>query len=135
MHRLRLAVTCSLALFLGAGWLMGQDGKSTSDDTPSQAKVKGALPTYYGRLGLTDEQKQKVYKIHQSYKSKIDALKDQIADLSNQQQVELLKVLNDTQRTHLRELQTREPKEKTPSKDAPKTDDTKKDSSKTDEKK
>jgi len=134
MLRLRLAVTCSLALFLAAGWLMGQDSKTPSDDTPaSSTKVKGALPTYYGRLGLTDDQKQKVLKIHQSYKTKIDALKDQIADLTKQQQDELRKVLTDTQLTHLRELQTRESKDKT-TKDAPTKKDDKKDAKPDDKK-
>jgi flagellar basal body-associated protein FliL len=107
MLRLRLAVTCLLALVLTSSWLMGQDTKSTSDDA-QPSKSKGALPKYFGRLGLTDDQKQKVYKIATSYKTKIDALTEQLEELKSQRQAELLKILSDTQKTHLRELQTRE---------------------------
>jgi Spy/CpxP family protein refolding chaperone len=115
MFRIRFAIASSLALFLGAGWLMGQDTKPA--DTPAPAKVKGTLPAYFSKLGLTDEQRQKVYKIHASYKSKIDALKEQMAQLTNEERVELNKVLSDTQRQRLRELRSRDPeatKESTP---------------------
>jgi hypothetical protein len=136
MLRLRLALTGSLALFLAAGFLMGQDSKSGPDDTPAPSgKVKGTLPANYGKLGLTDEQRQKVVKIHASFKSKIDALKEQMEDLSNQERVELNKVLNDTQRTRLRELRAREPKEKestTTAKKDEKKDDKKEDKDKKD---
>jgi Spy/CpxP family protein refolding chaperone len=109
MLRIRLAVTCSLALFLSASWLMGQDNKSTSDDAkPATGKTKGVLPKYFSKLGLTDEQRQKVYKITTSYKTKIDALTEQLDQLKSQRQAELLKVLDENQRTHLRELETHE---------------------------
>ena len=44
-----------LVLFVG-GWLVAQDA------------IKGTLPANYGKLGLSDEQKQKVYKIQAEYK-------------------------------------------------------------------
>jgi hypothetical protein len=109
MPRLRLAVTCLLAFLLASSWLMGQDTKSTSDDTkPATGKAKGVLPKYFSKLGLTDEQRQKVYKITTSYKTKIDALTEQLDQLKSQRQGELLKVLDENQRTHLRELETHE---------------------------
>lgn len=106
MIRLRLAITGCMAMFLAAGWLMGQDTKP-ADTTPA-TKSKGVLPAHYSKLGLTDEQRQKVVKIHASYKGKIDSLKEQITQLTAEERTELLKVLSDTQRTKLRELLTHE---------------------------
>jgi hypothetical protein len=127
MLRLRLAVTCTLVFFLASSWLMGQDSKS--DDTkPATGKTKGILPKYFSKLGLTDEQRQKVYKITTSYKTKIDALTEQLDQLKGQRQTELLKILDENQRTHLRELETHE----TVSKDSTTT---KKEEKKTEEKK
>jgi hypothetical protein len=123
MNRLRLAVMGSVALFLAAGWLLGQDNKSTSNDTqPSPTKAKGTLPPYFKALGLTDDQHQKVVRIHSGYKSKIDSLTEQIAQLRNEERAELNKVLSDTQRIRLRELRSHESepvKESVPNDKAP----------------
>jgi Spy/CpxP family protein refolding chaperone len=109
MLRLRFAATSSLALLLAAGWLMGQDNKAGSDDaTPAPTKVKGALPPNFKQLGLTEDQKQKVLKIHATYRAKIDALKEQISQLTSEERAELNKVLSDTQRIKLRELRSHE---------------------------
>jgi Spy/CpxP family protein refolding chaperone len=123
MFRLRLAVTGTFALFLAAGFLMGQDKASSDEPTPS-AKAKGALPANFKQLGLTDEQRQKVIKIHASYKSKISALREQIEQLTGEERAELNKVLSETQRIKLRELRLHEPDT---SKDMPAKDDKKKD--------
>jgi hypothetical protein len=103
----RLAVTGSLALVLAAGFLMGQDDKKAPGrDGPPLPKER--LPTNFGKLGLTDEQKQKVLKIHASFKTKIQALNDQVEQLKAEERAELDKVLSDTQRTRLNELRGRE---------------------------
>jgi Spy/CpxP family protein refolding chaperone len=109
MPRLRLAATGAFNLLLAAGTLMAQDGKNSSDDAPAAAsKSKGTLPPNYKQLGLTDEQRQKVVKIHATYKSKIEALSEQIAQLKGEERAELNKVLSDTQRIKLREILTHE---------------------------
>jgi TolA-binding protein len=121
MLRLRLAAASSLVLFLGASWLMGQDNKSAPDkEPPTPTKSKARLPQYFTKLGLTDDQIQKVSKIHTSFKSKIDGLTEQIDELKNQERLELSKVLDERQRTRLRELRAKEPRE--PAKDAPAKD-------------
>ncbi len=105
----RLGVTGSLALFLAAGFLTGQDDKKTPGrDGAVVPKARVALPANFGKLGLTDEQKQKVLKIHASFKTKIQALTDQIDQLKEEEKAELNKVLSDTQRTRLNELRNRE---------------------------
>ena len=55
------------------GWLHGEDAKDK--DTP---KLKGQLPANWGKLGLTDEQKQKVYKVQAEFKEKIADLEKQL---------------------------------------------------------
>jgi hypothetical protein len=127
MFRLRLAVTGTLALLLAAGWLMGQD-KGASDETPASTKVKGTLPTNFKQLGLTDEQRSKVIKIHASYKAKIADLREQIERLTGEERAELNKVLSETQRVKLRELRLHEPdsSKETPAKDDKKSDKTEK---------
>jgi Spy/CpxP family protein refolding chaperone len=99
----------SAALFLAAGWLMAQDTKGTSDDTPATpTKVKGALPTYFKSLGLTEEQRQKAIRIHATYKAKIESLTEQLAQARSEERAELNKILDDKQKIHLRELRSKE---------------------------
>jgi Spy/CpxP family protein refolding chaperone len=110
MIRVRLAVTASLALLMVAGVLMGQDGKSTQDDaTPAPTKAKGVLPKYFKSLGLTDDQRQKVVKVHSAYAAKLATLKEQMEQLASEERGELNKILSDTQRIRLRELILKEP--------------------------
>jgi hypothetical protein len=116
MSRLRLSVGLSvMALILvSGGFLLGDDKK------PDDPKVKGSLPTHWKKLGLSDEQTQKVYKIQANYGGKIAALKQQIEDLQAEEKTEREKVLTDDQKKHLREIllgEKEEPKDKAPAKD------------------
>jgi hypothetical protein len=79
-----------LALLTG-GWLVGQE-------------VKGYLPANYGKLGLSDEQKQKVYKIQADYKAKAESLERQLAALKTEQKSALEGVLTPAQKTKLKEI-------------------------------
>jgi hypothetical protein len=78
-----------------AGWAVGQDEKP---------KAKGFLPQNYGKLGLSEEQKQKIYTIQAEYRGKVEALEKQIKDLQKQQAGEFAKVLTPSQRTRLKEI-------------------------------
>ena len=69
MRRFPGLILLLAAAFLISGSLQGQE------------KVKGVLPANWGKLGLSDEQKQKVYKVQGEYKEKIADLKKQVADL------------------------------------------------------
>ena len=57
------------AMFVLSGGLVGQEKKKDDpkkkDDSP--VKAKGMLPPNWGKLGLSDEQKQKIYKIQNKY--------------------------------------------------------------------
>jgi hypothetical protein len=81
------------------------DDKKTEEKT---TKLKGFLPANFKKLGLSDEQIQKVYKTKADYKEKIESLKAQIEKLKDEERVDLNKILTETQRKLLRELQTGE---------------------------
>jgi hypothetical protein len=101
MLRLRVGVSVLAALLLAGGWLLGDDPKK--GDTPPP-RVKGMLPQNYKKLGLTDQQTQEIYRIRGRYGAKIDALKQQIAELQEEERAEAEKVLTDAQKARLKEL-------------------------------
>jgi Spy/CpxP family protein refolding chaperone len=126
MRSLRGVFLVVAVALLAGPMLQGQDKK---DDTP--AKVKGVLPANWGKLGLTDEQKQKVYKVQADYNDKIGVLEKQLKDLKATEKSEMEKVLTDAQKARLAELL----KSKLPATDDKKPTDKKTDDKKPDEKK
>jgi hypothetical protein len=87
-------------VFLAGGLLFGDD---TKKDTP---KAKGTLPTNWSKLGLTDEQKQKIYSIRSEHRTKIEALQREVKELQKKELEECSKVLTDAQKARLREILT-----------------------------
>jgi hypothetical protein len=85
-----------LGALVAAGVLFGQQ--------PPGSKAKGRLPTYWSKLGLSEEQKKKVFAIQADYKDKIDALKKDISKLEDEERKELSKILTDPQREELKKL-------------------------------
>jgi hypothetical protein len=93
---------CLLALLVGgmfalAGGLSGQDPKK--DDPP--AKIKGKLPPLWAKIGLSDAQKQDVYKIQAKYGTEIEKLEAKIAELKTTRDKEMKAVLSDDQKKAL----------------------------------
>jgi hypothetical protein len=77
--------------------------KSTKDDkTP--VKVRGQLPPYYKKLGLSDDQRQKVLTLRATYKEKVDALRKKIDQLKTEEKQALEKVLTADQLKRLQVL-------------------------------
>jgi hypothetical protein len=92
MKRLLGLSALALVMVVG-GWSVGQD-----------TKEKGYLPANYAKLGLSDEQKQKVYKIQADYKTKVEAIEKQLATLKTEQRTALEGVLTPAQKSKLREI-------------------------------
>lgn len=92
MIRARLLLGMFVAAVLIAGSLYGQDTKG-----------KGKLPSGWGKLGLSDDQKQQVFQIRAKYGPQIQELKTKLADLEKQEQADLFKVLTKEQKDRLRE--------------------------------
>ncbi|HEX4588513.1 MAG TPA: hypothetical protein VH120_01195 [Gemmataceae bacterium] len=103
MKQLRLLAVAAGLVIVSAPWVAGQDaGKPATKD--STGKMRGQLPPNWGKLGLSDEQKQKVYSAQAKYRDKIDSLKKQIADLQDKEKKEMEDVLTAAQKTRLREI-------------------------------
>jgi hypothetical protein len=95
MMKIRVVVGVLGILLLAGGWIQGQAEKP---------RAKGQLPPNWSKLGLSDEQRQKVYSIQSEYRSKVDALEAQIKALRKQELSEVSKVLTSGQKTRLREI-------------------------------
>jgi hypothetical protein len=98
-----LVVLC-LAL-VGAQSALGDDKKEPAP------RSRGVLPAMWSKLGLTDEQKQRLYATQSEYTAKIEDLRRQMRKLQREERMELEKVLTDAQKARLKELIT----EKAPS--------------------
>jgi hypothetical protein len=84
-----------LGLFAGS-WVVAADKDTT--------KAKGTLPAKWSKLGLSDEQKEKIYTSQAKYRAQIDELRAQIRKLQKQELGELEAVLTDAQKARLREI-------------------------------
>lgn len=96
MKRLQLGVgaglVVGLALLVGSG--VAQE-KSTKGRT---------LPTYWTRLGLSEDQKKKALEVRGEYRAKIAELEAKIKELKEAEDAELSKILTDEQKAKLRDL-------------------------------
>ena len=69
-------------------------------------KVKGTLPSNWGKLGLTDAQVQEVYKIRNKHNDEIDRLKAKIKELETARDKESKAVLTTDQKKRLDDILT-----------------------------
>jgi hypothetical protein len=100
MHRIgSLLLTCCLGVVLLAGNFSGHATAQKNDKG-----AKGKLPDHWPKLGLSAEQKIKVYKIQADYDDKITPLKKQIEKLEADEKQEMFKVLTDNQKDQLRKI-------------------------------
>ena len=96
-----------LGVLLGSNGLTGQDPAKKGDPTKDEkkdeptAKHKGTLPQNWREIGLTDNQKQEVYKIQTKYNDKIDKLEAEIKELKGKMTDERFKVLSVEQKKAL----------------------------------
>lgn len=82
----RLRTALAAATLLGAGLLplLAQEPKGAKQPDPAPARAQGnghRVPPYFGQLGLTPEQREKIYKIQDDSQSKVDALQRQIDEV------------------------------------------------------
>lgn len=88
-----------------AGGVVGQEPKKDEpkkDDPP--VKLKGFLPMNWGKIGLTEDQKQQVYKIQGKYNTEIEKLEAKIQELKSTRDKELKTVLTADQKKRLEEI-------------------------------
>lgn len=70
----------------------------------TEKEYRGRLPIYFGKLGLSDPQKEKLYAIQDSYVEKIAALEKQIQALEDERDKSMETLLTPGQKLRLQEL-------------------------------
>jgi Spy/CpxP family protein refolding chaperone len=92
------------AMFVMSGGLIGQDAKKDGKKDDPPVKAKGVLPTNWGKLGLSDDQKQQIYKIQNKYDEEIDKLDAKIKELKAARTKDMKGVLTADQKKRLEEI-------------------------------
>lgn len=110
MIRLSMFALLGGVLVLSSG-VVGQEARSSGQDTKKEAKkdepkLKGFLPQNWGKIGLTDSQKQEIYKIQGKYGTEIDKLEAKIKELKGTRDKEMKAVLTAEQKKRLDDILT-----------------------------
>jgi len=71
-----------------------------------EAKPRGRLPTHFGKLGISDVQREKIYVIQAEFDLQIDELLAQLEDLRARRDRTVENVLTDGQKHRLHELRS-----------------------------
>ena len=79
----------------------GQDKKDDPKKDDPPAKIKGKLPNHWGKIGLTDPQKQTIYQIQAKYDPEIEKLDAKIKEMRATKDKEMKAVLNADQKKAL----------------------------------
>jgi hypothetical protein len=75
---------------------------------PARKAVNPAhrVPTYFAQVGLTPDQRQKVYSVREKYAARVADLKKQIADIQAEELADCEKVLTDSQKQLLSQFRS-----------------------------
>ncbi|VAX41208.1 hypothetical protein MNBD_PLANCTO02-336 [hydrothermal vent metagenome] len=80
---------------------------ATRKTATKKAKHSHRLPRYFGKIGISAEQKGNIYKIQEKYHSKIDDLKKQLAALKKKEMSEIETTLSANQKSALKKLRSK----------------------------
>lgn len=86
---------------------VGQDKAAEKEKTTSTKAAKkpsGRLPSHYGKVGLSDEQRTNIYGIQSNYRTQIASLQKQIDSLKEKEGAEIFAVLTPDQQKKLSEF-------------------------------
>ena len=94
-----------IAVLMGLTYAWAEDTAKPAKPAPAAKKaVKGRLPLYFAKAGISDVQRDKVYAIQGKYKPQIDKLEEELKALRAQEMTEVEGVLTAEQKTRLSEL-------------------------------
>lgn len=82
-------------------------------DGDRSATPRGRLPANYGKIGIADSQRDRIYEIQGEFNDRIDVLLAQIEELRVERDQAIDKILTDGQRARLKELREESIKPKT----------------------
>ena len=106
---------CAVAVFgllvlVGAN-LRGQDDAEPPANAAEAAKSnaedekrRGPLPAYFGKIGVSDEQREKLYDIQDEYEARLEELRQQLKALVRERDAKLESLLTPGQKLRLKEL-------------------------------
>ncbi len=77
-----------------------------AESQSSETKPRGRLPNHFGKLGISEEQRTRIYSIQADYDERIDELLSQIEELVTTRDADIDAVLTEGQRARLRELRS-----------------------------
>ncbi|MEX0718607.1 MAG: hypothetical protein WD066_18585 [Planctomycetaceae bacterium] len=72
---------------------------------PPRRESRGRLPNYYRQVGVSEEQRGRIYGIQSNYQERIAAIEQQLRELTEQRDKEVEAVLTAEQRTELQKLE------------------------------
>ncbi len=106
MRRTTITAFVLAAVALTSTGTTAQDAKKESPAKEPAVKLKGFLPMNWGRIGLSDDQKQEVYKIQAKYGDEIEKHEAKIRELKAARQKDMEKVLSAEQKKKLLDILT-----------------------------
>jgi hypothetical protein len=100
MLRLRFMAPLLVVGMFGSGFLIGDDKKPEKE----QVVIIRRLPAYYSRIGLSQKQKNEIYRIRGKYETEIQGLYEKINELRDEEKTAYENVLTPDQLARLREI-------------------------------
>ncbi|QDT35179.1 hypothetical protein [Thalassoglobus polymorphus] len=105
MHRFNFTALALLTtLIVSTTFVAGISAQESA--SKAKAASKNRLPFYFGKLGVTNSQRQQLYSIQDSYESKLEALRKEMKDLLKKRDAEMQQLLTPGQKLRLQELKT-----------------------------
>lgn len=108
---LQRCLLCVAAAGLGGVLLLGttpaqeaKKGGTAPQAKEDDVKLRGQLPPNWGKIGLSEEQKQKIYQIQNKYNAEIARLEAQVKELRAKRDQEMRSVLTEEQKKRLEEI-------------------------------
>lgn len=108
MLRSHFRIAASLLILLGLcfGGAGAQDPASTAPAKPATAKDRRPpLPTYYGQIGVSNEQREQLLTVQEEYEMKLEALREQLKKLVQERDAKMEGLLTPGQKLRMKELQ------------------------------
>ncbi len=111
-NRVVMSALVLLMCFSMSGWSQdaakpatkGAPAKEAAAEKKEDKKPVNRLPANYGKLGLTDAQRDKVYAINDKYEPQLDALEEQLKTLRAKRTTEIEAVLTPEQKKALKDI-------------------------------
>ncbi|REJ86364.1 MAG: hypothetical protein DWQ34_27580 [Planctomycetota bacterium] len=81
-----------------------QDEDAAAAEEAEESQPRGRLPNHFGKIGVSEEQRLKIYGIQADYNAQVDELLAQVEELRGERDAAIEAVLTPGQRERLKEL-------------------------------